>query len=47
MAPTTTKQWNVVGMDGFESLKFNEKAELPEVGDRDVVVKSMLKVNAS
>jgi len=40
MAPTTTKQWTVEGKNGFDSLKFNEKAPVPELGDNDVLVKS-------
>lgn len=40
MAPSTARQWNVVGKDGFDSLKFNEKAEVPQLGDKDVLVKS-------
>jgi len=43
MAPTTAKQWTVEGKNGFESLKLNEKAPVPSVGDKDVLVKSMLK----
>jgi len=39
MAPSTARQWNVVGKDGFDSLKFNEKAEVPQLGDKDVLVK--------
>ncbi|KAF2645612.1 NAD(P)-binding protein [Massarina eburnea CBS 473.64] len=39
MAPSTIKQWTVEGQNGFESLKLNEKAPLPELGDRDVLVK--------
>jgi hypothetical protein len=42
MAPTTTKQWTVEGQSGFDALKFNEKAPIPEIGDKDVLVKSML-----
>ena len=38
MAPVTTKQWTIEGKDGFESLKFNEKAEIPSLGERDVLV---------
>ena len=41
MAPTTTKAWTVQGKDGFDSLKFNEQAQIPEIGDKDVLVKSM------
>ncbi|ORY16790.1 alcohol dehydrogenase [Clohesyomyces aquaticus] len=39
MAPSTTKQWTVEGKDGFDSLKFNENASIPQLGDRDVLVK--------
>lgn len=38
MAPTTTKQWTVAGKDGFDSLKFEEKAQIPKLGDHDVLV---------
>jgi hypothetical protein len=40
MAPTTTKQWTVEGKTGFDALKLNEKAPVPKVGDKDVLVKS-------
>jgi hypothetical protein len=40
MAPSTTKQWTVEGKDGFDGLKFNESAKIPEVGDNEVLVKS-------
>ncbi|KAH8722385.1 hypothetical protein GQ44DRAFT_360900 [Phaeosphaeriaceae sp. PMI808] len=39
MAPTTTKQWTVEGKAGFDALKFNENAPIPEIGDVDVLVK--------
>ncbi|KAF1955761.1 NAD(P)-binding protein [Byssothecium circinans] len=39
MAPSTIKQWTVEGQNGFESLKLNEKAPLPHVGEKDVLVK--------
>ncbi|KAF2121367.1 hypothetical protein BDV96DRAFT_564135 [Lophiotrema nucula] len=39
MAPTTAKQWTVEGKDGFDSLKFNEKAPVAQLGDKDVLVK--------
>lgn len=39
MAPSTTRAWTVQGQNGFDSLKFNEQAQVPEVGDRDVLVK--------
>ncbi|KAL8913842.1 MAG: hypothetical protein Q9171_001446 [Xanthocarpia ochracea] len=38
MVPTTTKQWTVTGKDGFDSLKFHENAQLPKLGDHDVLV---------
>jgi len=39
MAPSTMKQWTVAGQDGFNSLKFNENAQVPEIGETDVLVK--------
>lgn len=39
MAPTTTKRWTIEGTDGFESLKLNEHAEIPKLGDNDILVK--------
>jgi hypothetical protein len=39
MAPSTTKQWTVEGKSGFDALKYNESASIPEVGDKDVLVK--------
>ncbi|KAF2744186.1 alcohol dehydrogenase [Sporormia fimetaria CBS 119925] len=39
MAPQTMRQWTVEGKDGFDSLKLNEKAKVPELGDKDVLVK--------
>ncbi|KAI1770998.1 NAD(P)-binding protein [Hypoxylon cercidicola] len=39
MAPTTTKQWIVTGVEkGFDGLEFVD-AEIPKVGDSDVLVK--------
>jgi NADPH:quinone reductase-like Zn-dependent oxidoreductase len=38
MAPTNNKQWTVEGKDGFDSLKFNDKAEIPTLGEKDVLV---------
>jgi hypothetical protein len=38
--PTTTRQWTVHGQNGFDSLKFDEKAPVPKLGDKDVLVKS-------
>ncbi|CAI6275162.1 unnamed protein product [Periconia digitata] len=39
MAPSTFKKWTVEGSDGFDALKFNEKASLPKIGDKDILVK--------
>ncbi|KAL8907627.1 MAG: hypothetical protein Q9207_001278 [Kuettlingeria erythrocarpa] len=39
MAPATTKQWTVVGKSGFDSLKLDEKAQIPQLGNYDVLVK--------
>lgn len=39
MAPSSFKQWTVVGKNGFDSLKLNEKASLPQLGDHDILVK--------
>ncbi|KAK3714960.1 hypothetical protein LTR37_007450 [Vermiconidia calcicola] len=33
------KQWTVTGKGGFDDLKLDEKAPVPEVGDKDVLVK--------
>jgi hypothetical protein len=37
--PKTTKQWNIIGQDGFDSLKYTEQP-VPELGDNQVLVKS-------
>lgn len=47
MAPTSTKQWRVEGQNGFDSLKFNEQGSIPEVGDKDVLVKSTAQEHSS
>lgn len=39
MAPQTQKQWRVQGTGSFENLTFNESAEVPKLGDKDVLVK--------
>ncbi|KAJ4301678.1 hypothetical protein N0V90_003771 [Kalmusia sp. IMI 367209] len=39
MSPSTTKQWTVEGKNGFDSLKWDEKAPVPSLGDKDVLVK--------
>jgi hypothetical protein len=36
--PKTTKQWNVTGIDGFDSLRYTEQP-VPELGDNMVLVK--------
>lgn len=38
--PASTKQWAVVGYDGFDSLRLSEEP-IPELGDSQVLVKSM------
>jgi hypothetical protein len=40
MAPSTTQQWTVQGKSGFDALKLDEAAQIPEIGDKDVLVKS-------
>ncbi|PIG83540.1 hypothetical protein AARAC_009328 [Aspergillus arachidicola] len=37
--PTTQKEWRVQGQNGPDSLKFNEQALVPKLGDKDVLVK--------
>lgn len=37
--PKTGKSWTVEGQDGFESLKFNKEAKVPEISDYEVLVK--------
>jgi hypothetical protein len=43
LIPQTTKQWNVVGQSGFESLKYTEQP-VPELGDNQVLVKSKQRI---
>jgi len=38
MAPSTIKQWTVEGKNGFDGLKFHEKAPIPSLGEKDVLV---------
>lgn len=38
MAPSHTKQWTVEGKNGFDSPRLNEKAEIPPLGDTEVLV---------
>lgn len=38
MAPSKTKQWTVEGKTGFDSLKYHDKADIPTLGDHDVLV---------
>ena len=39
MPGSTQKQWTVQGTKGFDDLKFDENAQIPQIGDRDVLVK--------
>jgi len=39
MAPSTQKQWTVQGTGSFDTLKLNDEAKVPELGDKDVLVK--------
>lgn len=39
MSVKTTQAWQIVGSGSFDNLKFNEKFEVPEVTDHDVLVK--------
>lgn len=39
MAPTTTVSWKVEGKTGFDCLKLDRNAEVPKLGDHDVLVK--------
>lgn len=39
MTPKTQKQWTVAGKSGFDDLKFTKDAPIPEIGDKDVLVK--------
>merc|ERR1711939_610251 len=36
--PKTTKAWTVEGQDGFESLKLNNEAPIPDLFDNEVLV---------
>ena len=38
----TQKQWTVAGKTGFQDLKLQEDAPIPELGDKDVLVKCEL-----
>jgi hypothetical protein len=35
----TMKQWKVTGKGGFDDLKLEENAAIPDVGDKEVLVK--------
>ncbi|KAF7947585.1 hypothetical protein EAE96_008669 [Botrytis aclada] len=37
--PKTTKTWRIEGLNGFDSLKYDTQATLPELGANDVLVK--------
>lgn len=41
--PKTTKQWRVVGHNGFDSLEYSEQP-VPELGDNQVLVKSKFSI---
>lgn len=36
---TTMKQWKVTGKGGFSDLKLEENVAIPEIGDKEVLVK--------
>lgn len=36
--PATTSQWTIQGVDGFDSLKLEESAPLPQLGDHDCLI---------
>jgi len=40
--PTSTKAWTVKtkGSEGFDGLTFDEKVNIPKLGDKEVLVKS-------
>lgn len=38
MSPSHTRQWTVHGKNGFDSLRWNEKAEIPPLSENDVLV---------
>ena len=35
----TMKQWKVTGKGGLDDLNFDNNAAVPEIGDKDVLVK--------
>ena len=39
MSQQTQKQWRVAEKTGFDGLKLDEKAAIPELGDKDVLVR--------
>jgi hypothetical protein len=39
MTPSTQKQWTVNGHNGIESFNLNENAPVPQLGDKDVLVR--------
>jgi NADPH:quinone reductase-like Zn-dependent oxidoreductase len=38
MPPRTTARWILKGQNGFDSLAYEEKAAIPELGSEDVLV---------
>ncbi len=39
MSKQTQKEWRVAEATGFDGLKLNESAPIPEIGDKEVLVK--------
>lgn len=39
MLPATTKQWTLEGNHGFDSLQFDPSAPIPQLGQREVLVR--------
>jgi len=39
MSKQAQKQWKVAENTGFDGLKLDEKAPIPEIGDKEVLVK--------
>jgi NADPH:quinone reductase-like Zn-dependent oxidoreductase len=37
--PTTTKRWTVQGKGEFDNLSLDSRAEVPRLGDHDILVK--------
>lgn len=37
--PSTQKQWKVTELNGFDGLKLDNDAPVPQIGEKDVLVK--------